>query len=309
MKVLSFGELLWDIIAGKAYIGGAPFNLACHLAGMGVKSTFISAVGRDKLGREALRIAKKYGLDTRYITTNLNLPTGKVEVYVDQQGYPKYNIHKGVAWDQIMLSKESKDKLLKETWDAFCFGTLAQRSAVNRDLLYELLSNLSCREMFYDVNLRQNFYQREWIEQSLHFNTILKLNEEEAINISKLLFGKIYCREDIFQALSSKYKLKILCLTLGEKGSLVYEGDNCYSIPGVKTKVQDTVGSGDSYSAAFLFAFLSGAGAGKSAIFANQVGAFVASRSGAIPEYSAQLRKQIRNFWHQQGKIYLKKIT
>lgn len=294
MKVLSFGELLWDIIGGKPYIGGAPFNLACHLAKMGAQSALISMVGSDRLGRKALRIAKKFGLNTEYIASNLNLPTGTVEVFLDRLGHPGYTIHNGVAWDEIILEKELKDNMLKETWDAFCFGTLVQRSKVNRNLLYELLSHLSCREIYYDVNLRQNFYQREWIERSLNFSTITKLNEEEATILSELLFDKIYSKEYFFKTLFYKYNLKLLCLTLGEKGSIFYDGYNFCSIPGVKVKVKDTVGAGDSYGAAFLFSFLSGASARESAEFANQIGAFVASYTGAIPEYSAKLKEKIK---------------
>lgn len=303
MKVLSFGELLWDIIEGRPYIGGAPFNLASHLAKMGIQSTYLSAVGKDILGKEALRIAKRYGLDTRYIVTNKYLPTGKVEVYLNPQGHPQYTIYENVAWDRIVLSEDLKSNLLKETWDAFCFGTLAQRSEYNRHLLYELLSRLSCEQVFYDVNLRQNFYQKEWIEQSLHFSTILKLNEEEAITLSELLFGETYRRKDFFPVLFSKYNLKLICLTLGEKGSLVYEGNNHYFIPRVKVIVKDTVGAGDSYSAAFLFSFLTGGNPEESGRFANQVSAFVASQSGAIPEYSTQLKEQIRVFKNRQKNI------
>ncbi|KUK85795.1 MAG: Fructokinase [candidate division TA06 bacterium 34_109] len=303
MKVLSFGELLWDIIEGKAYLGGAPFNVACHLAKMGIQSTYISAVGNDKLGQEALKIAKRYGLDTRYIVTHLYLPTGKVDVYLDQEGNPKYTIYEKVAWDRIVLSEDVKDDLIREKWDAFCFGTLAQRTKSNRVLLFNLLSHLSCRQVFYDVNLRQNFYQKEWIEQSLKFSTILKLNEEETVILSELLLGKVTSGEDFCRALFSKYnKLKVLCITLGEKGSLVFDGYNFYTVSGVKIKVKDTVGAGDSYSAAFLFSFLSGASSEESGIFANQVGAFVASQSGAVPKYPSKLREQIRVFKCKQGK-------
>lgn len=302
MKVLSFGELLWDIIEGKAYLGGAPFNVACHLSKMGIQSSYISAVGSDKLGQEALRIAKRYGLDTSYIMTHLYLPTGKVDVYLDQEGNPKYTIYENVAWDRIFLREDLKSDLLRENWDAFCFGTLAQRTKSNRDLLFNLLSHLSCRHVFYDVNLRQNFYQREWIEQSLKFSTILKLNEEETVILSELLLGKVTSRQDFCRALFSKYKLKIICITLGERGSLVFDGYNFYNISGVKIKVKDTVGAGDSYSAAFLFSFLSEASPEESGIFANQVGAFVASQSGAVPKYHSKLREQIRIFKCQREK-------
>jgi len=294
IKVLSFGELLWDIIGGKAYIGGAPFNLASHLAKMGVNSTYISTVGKDSLGEKALKIAEAYGLDPNCIATHPHLPTGKVDVYLNHKGHPKYTIHEDTAWDQIILHEGFRDLLFKENWDAFCFGTLAQRSESNRNLLYDLLSHLQCQYIFYDVNLRQNFYQREWIERSLHFSNMFKLNEEEVTTLSELLLGKVVSKEDFCHTISSKYSLKIICITLGENGSIVYDGQDFFKIPGVKVKVVDTVGAGDSFSAAFLFSLLSGLTPRESGLFANQVGAFVASQSGAVPEYLSILKEQIK---------------
>jgi len=294
IKVLAFGELLWDIIGGKAYIGGAPFNLASHLAKMDVKSTYISTVGKDSLGEKALKIAEKYGLDPNYIAIHPHLPTGKVDVYLNQKGHPKYTINKDTAWDQIILKERYMDLLFKENWDAFCFGTLAQRTESNRKVLQGLFSNLNCEYIFYDVNLRQNFYQKEWIEHSLYSSNIVKLNEEEVTTLSELLLGKVVNKEEFCHAISSEYSLKIICITLGENGSIVYDGQEFFRVSGVKVKVVDTVGAGDSFSAAFLFSLLSGLTPRESGSFANQVGAFVASQSGAVPEYSSILKEQIK---------------
>jgi len=294
INVFSFGEFLWDIIAGKTYIGGAFFNLAGHLAKMGVNSTYISTVGKDSLGEKALKIAEKYGLNPSYISIHPHLPTGKVDVYLNHKGHPKYTIHKDTAWDQIILKERCRDLLFKENWDAFCFGTLAQRTKSNRELLYGLFPQLNCKYIFYDVNLRQNFYQKEWIERSLHFSNMLKLNEEEVTTLSELLLGKVVSKEEFCHAISSEYSLKIICITLGENGSIVYDGQDFFQIPGVKVKVVDTVGAGDSFSAAFLFSSLSGLTPRESGLFANQVGAFVASQPGAVPEYSSILKEQIK---------------
>ena len=294
IKVLAFGELLWDIIGGKAYIGGAPFNLASHLAKMGVHSTYISTVGKDSLGEKALKIAEKYGLDPSYIAIHPHLPTGKVDVYLNHKGHPKYTIHKDTAWDQIILKEGCRDLLFRENWAAFCFGTLAQRTESNRKVLQGLFSNLNCEYIFYDVNLRKNFYQKEWIERSLYFSNILKLNEEEVTTLSELLLGKVVSKEEFCHAISSEYSLKIICITLGENGSILYDGKDFFRVPGVKVKVVDTVGAGDSFSAAFLFSLLSGLTPRESGLFANQMGAFVASQSGAVPEYSSILKEQIK---------------
>ena len=294
INVFSFGEFLWDIIAGKTYIGGALFNLAGHLAKMGVNSTYISTVGKDSLGEKALKIAEKYGLNPSNISIHPHLPTGKVDVYLNHKGHPKYTIHKDTAWDQIILKEGFRDFLLKENGDAFCFGALTECTESNQNILYDLLSHLQCQYIFYDVNLRQNFYQREWIEHSLHFSNMFKLYEEEVTILSELLLGKVVSKEDFCHAISSKYSLKIICITLGENGSIVYDGQDFFKIPGVKVKVVDTVGAGDSFSAAFLFSLLSGLTPRESGLFANQVGAFVASQSGAVPEYLSILKEQIK---------------
>jgi len=293
IKVLSLGELLWDIIEGKAYIGGAPFNLASHLAKMSVQSAYISSVGKDDLGESAIKIAKNYGLDTKYIAPHPNLPTGKVDVFLDEMGNPQYTIHENIAWDEINLQDKLKNELLKKNWHAFCFGTLAQRTNSNRELLYDLISQLDCNYIFYDVNLRQNFYQREWIEHSLKLSNILKINEDETKILSRLLLGKSVTIEEFCHIISSNYGIDIICITLGKNGSIVYHGQDCFHIEGVKVKVIDTVGAGDSYSAAFLFSFLSGRNPKECGQFANQVGAFVASQPGAVPEYSFKLKEKI----------------
>lgn len=294
IKVLSFGELLWDIIGGKAYIGGAPFNLASHLAKMGIQSTYISSVGKDDLGEQALKIARQYGLDTDYISIHATLPTGKVNVFLDKKGNPQYTINKNTAWDEIVLQDNLKNVLFKEYWDAFCFGTLAQRTKSNRELLYGLIPQLNCKYIFYDVNLRQNFYQKEWIEHSLKLSNMLKLNEEETKILSELLLGKSVTKEEFCQIIYSEYDIEIICITMGENGSIVYDGQNIFQVPGVTVKVIDTVGAGDSYSAAFLFSLLSGLNPRESGLFANQVGAFVASQPGGVPEYSSILKEQIK---------------
>ena len=195
-----------------------------------------------------------------------------------------------------MLEEKQKNSLLKENWDAFSFGTLAQRTKSNRDLLYDLLEHLPSHDIFYDVNIRQGFYQKEWIEHSLKSSTIVKLNDEEAVTLSNLLLGKMLDRKDFCQAIFNRYSLKIICITLGENGSIVYDGIDYYHVPGIQVEVVDTVGAGDGYSAAFLFSFLSGASLKESALFANQVGGYVASQAGAVPEYTPALRKRISNF-------------
>jgi fructokinase len=215
-------------------------------------------------------------------------------VFLDEKGNPQYTINKNTAWDEIILQDNLKNTLFEENWHAFCFGTLAQRTKSNRELLYNLIPQLNCKYIFYDVNIRQNFYHSEWIDHSLKISNMLKLNQEETKIVSELLLGKKVSKKEFCHIITAEYGIEIICITMGENGSMVYDGHDCLHIPGEKIKVLDTVGAGDSYSAAFLFSFLSGWNPSECGKFANQVGAFVASKSGAVPEYSSELKENIK---------------
>ena len=142
MKALFFGEILWDVIENKPYIGGAPFNLAAHMTKMGFKSTLISSVGKDALGRKALKEAEKRGINSSFIRVHPDLPTGIVEVSLDERGHPTYLIKENVAWDNIVLNQDLIDNLTKDKWEIFCFGTLAQRTKENREVLSQIISQV-----------------------------------------------------------------------------------------------------------------------------------------------------------------------
>jgi len=308
MHILSFGEILWDIINDKAYIGGAPFNLAVHLTKMGCKSTFISSVGNDDLGQKALKEVKKRGIDTTFIKIHPNLPTGTVEVSLDKNGHPTYQINENVAWDNIVLSQDLINNLTKTKWEIFCFGTLAQRTLENRETLNRILLSIKPHHIFYDVNLRQNYYRKEWIEKSLCQSTIVKLNNREAFTLSEMLFGRRLKQKDFFETLVQKYDLSIVCITHGKDGASVYHHNLLEKIPGINGPVTDTVGAGDSFSAGFLFAYLCGSGIYEATEIAEMVGNFVVSQSGAVPEYPQWLEKEIKNLIKNKTKIDEKSV-
>lgn len=295
MKTLLFGEILWDIIDNKPYIGGAPFNLSAHLAKMGFESTLISSVGKDVLGRKALKEAEKRGINSSLISIHPNLPTGIVEVNLDERGHPTYMIKEDVAWDNIIIDQDLTDGLTKTKWEIFCFGTLAQRTKENRELLGRIMSWAHPRHVFYDVNLRQNYYKKEWIEKSLCQSSIVKLNDREALIVSELLFGETLKQENFVNRISQDYDLSIVCITHGKNGSSIYYNGKLEKIPGINGPVADTVGGGDSYSAGFLFSYLCGTSIYEAAEFAEIVGNFVVSQSGAVPKYPKWLEKEIEN--------------
>jgi len=302
LNILSFGEILWDIIDSKPYIGGAPFNLATHLAKMGCKSTLISSVGKDALGRKALKEAEKRGINSSFITVHPNLPTGIVEVNLDEKGHPAYMIKEDVAWDNIILDQDLIGSLTKIKWEIFCFGTLAQRTKENRKILNQIISQIKPNHIFYDVNLRQNYYEKDWIEKSLLQSTITKLNNQEALVLSKLLFNQKLKQKDFVETLAQEYNLSIICITYGKNGSVIYHDRQLEKVPGINGPVTDTVGAGDSYSAGFLFSYLCGNSVYKAAEFAEIVGNFVVSQSGAVPKYPEWLKKEIRNLKYKNKK-------
>jgi len=295
MKALLFGEILWDIIDSKPYIGGAPFNLAAHLTKMGFKSTLISSVGKDTLGRKALKEAEKRGINSSFIRVHPHLPTGIVEVNLDEKGHPAYMIKENVAWDNIILDQDLVDSITKTKWEIFCFGTLAQRTKENRKILNQIIPKIKPNHIFYDVNLRQNYYEKDWIEKSLLQSTITKLNDQEALVLSKLLFNQKFKQKDFVETLAQEFVLPVICITHGKNGSSIYCDGKLEKVAGINGPVADTVGGGDSYSAGFLFSYLCGNSVYKAAELAEKVGNFVVSQSGAVPKYPKWLEKEIKN--------------
>jgi len=295
VKALFFGEILWDIIENKPYIGGAPFNLAAHMTKMGLKSTLISSVGKDALGRKALKEAEKRGINSSFIRVHPHLPTGIVEVSLDERGHPTYLIKENVAWDNIVLNQGLIDNLIKDKWEIFCFGTLAQRTKENREVLSQIISWVRPHHIFYDLNLRQNYYKKEWIEKSLCQSSMVKLNDREVLIVSELLFGETLKQENFIQRICQEYDLSIICITHGKNGSSIYYDGKLEKVAGINGPVADTVGGGDSYSAGFLFSYLCGTSIYEAAEFAEMVGNFVVSQSGAVPKYPKWLEKEIEN--------------
>ena len=293
MQALSFGEILWDIIDNKAHLGGAPFNLAAHLAKMGMDSYMISSLGNDELGSRAIGKVKSFKMNDKYISMQENHSTGTVDVELSDKGIPTYIIHTDTAWDNIILTDNQLKDLFRQEWGVFCFGTLAQRTESNRTLLHDILDNISAKHIFYDVNLRQDYFDKAWIEASLNKSTIVKLNDEEGNVLANMLFNQTLTEKGFAQKLYDKYNLELVCITRGENGVAVYHNNGLEEIPSIKVKVGDTVGAGDSFSAGFLLDYLSGKTPKESAEFAVKIGGFVASSFGAIPEYSESIKNEI----------------
>jgi len=294
IKALTFGEALFDIIKGSSHLGGAPLNLAAHLAKLGAKPAVITAVGKDDLGKILFARAEEMGIDTSYILVDEKRPTGTVTVELEDEGIPIFTINEGMAWDAITPDEKTFKALSGEKWDVFCFGTLAQRSEENRRTLKKLLSEIKANNFFYDVNLRAGFYTKEWILSSLERCTILKMNEEEAATVSDLLLGTTHSCKDLCRLLTEKYPdISVICITKGPEGAAVYHKGVYEKIKTTPVEVADTVGAGDAFSAGFLYTYLSGHSVSKAASIACILGTYVASKAGSVPEYSKKFIKEL----------------
>jgi len=293
IKLLSFGEVLWDIIDGQAYIGGAPFNLAAHASQCGLDAYLLSRVGADDLGRRARAEIDRMNVHRQYVQTDHQYPTSTVTVRLSANGHPAYVIHQNVAWDFVDVRKDMLAGLVAENFHVVCFGSLAQRAAVPRASLMRVLEKLKGVPTFFDVNLRQNYYSRELLMASLQHTTILKLNDSEVKIIADLLFGRNMTATEFARAVQGKFPVRVILITMGAKGCAVTEDGAVEICPVHQVAVADTVGAGDAFSAAFLAGWLRGKTAIEAAATGNLLGAFVASHRGAIPDYDNEIRSRL----------------
>lgn len=281
-KIVGIGEALWDMLPEGKKIGGAPANFAYHVSQFGLESYVVSAVGDDELGHEIVANFDKKGL--KRVIEIVPYPTGTVQVSIDRAGVPQYDIREGVAWDNIPCTPQL-EQLACQT-RAVCFGSLAQRSEVSRTTLNRFLDAMPKREdtlVVFDVNLRQNFYSAEILEHSMLRCNILKINDEELVTVSRMFNWPGLDLEDRCWLLLGKYDLKMLILTCGINGSYVFTPGN-YSFQGTPVvEVADTVGAGDSFTAAFISSIILGRSIPESHKTAVEVSAYVCTQNGAMP--------------------------
>ena len=286
MKALAFGEILWDIIEGKHYIGGAPFNFAAHVVRNGGQATILSSVGNDELGRRAIDEVNRLGVDSSMVAVHESRPTGTVDVFL-REGQPDYTIHQQVAFDYI--SDSALPAILHQEFDVFYFGSLAQRNEVSSRSLDKILNSTHFRQVFYDINIRKAFYSREIVARSLERSTIFKINDQEAQIISRLFFDQDLSLESFAQKIINRFEVPLVIITAAEKGCYVASEGEFIHVSAVPVMVADAVGAGDAFSAAFVSNLLRTRDIRQAAEVANRVGAFVASQRGAIPDYPESL--------------------
>ncbi len=280
--VIGMGEALWDVLPEGKKIGGAPANFAYHVSQFGLPSCVVSAVGDDALGKEIIENFVSKGLTHRIET--VPYPTGTVQVEIDQAGVPQYEIKENVAWDNIPYTAMLEQ--LAERTTAVCFGSLAQRNVVSRTTINRFLDAIPAENkplIVFDVNLRQGFYNKEILCNSMKRCNILKINDEELVTVSRMFGYPGIDLQDKCWILLGKYNLQMLILTCGINGSYVFTPGNVSFQPTPKVEVADTVGAGDSFTAAFIASILKGKSVAEAHSCAVQTSAFVCTKKGAMP--------------------------
>ena len=285
--IVGLGEALWDCLPEGRKIGGAPANFAYHASQFGYEAHAVSAVGNDALGDETIEALKANGL--KLCMPRVDFPTGQVLVSLDEDGVASYDIKEGSAWDNIPFTPEMEQ--LAGRCSAVCFGSLAQRNEVSRNAIYRFLNATpkGCMRIF-DINLRQNFYSKEVIQESLRRCNVMKINDEELVIIGRMFGYPGLDIENKCWLILGKYNLDMLVLTCGVNGSYVFSKGAMSFLESPKVEVADTVGAGDSFTGAFVASILSGKTIPEAHRIGVNVSAYVCTQNGAMPAIPEELK-------------------
>ena len=292
LKLVGIGEILWDLLPDGRQLGGAPANFAYHASALGARGSIVSRIGNDSFGREILMTLQKLGLRTDLIEVDSTAPTGTVNVTVASDGQPQFIIHEPVAWDAI-TGNEAARKVVSEA-DAVCFGTLAQRRPASHHAIRSLVQ-LTRQSAFriLDVNLRQNYYSRELIDESLAVANLLKMNDTELPRIGSM-FGWEGDERHVIKQIANRFDLHTIALTRGAHGSLLYSRGAWDDHTGIPATVVDTVGAGDSFTAAMTIGLLAGWPLAVINARANEIAAVVCRHVGGTPPIPDRLSEPFR---------------
>ncbi len=291
MKSWSFGEVLWDLIDGREYIGGAPFNVAAHLARLGDLGSILTRIGVDPRGTAALEEMRRMGVDASSVQIDPMHPTGWARVELDAAGAPSFRFAEEPAYD--FIAYDDAWGVAGAAADAVCFGTLVQRGEGSRESLHRLLAAVSFRHVFFDVNIRRDFCPEEVLRRSLAAATIVKLNAGEVGRIAAALYGGAMGEAELAARIAGDFGAATVCITKGGEGCTIHGHGAPRDVPAERVEVVDTVGAGDAFSAAFLHHFVRTGDPFESARRGNLLGAYVASRAGAVPDYTEEIRRAL----------------
>ena len=285
--IVGLGEVLWDVLPDGKKIGGAPANFAYHVGRFGYNSVAVSAIGEDRLGDETLAALDEKGL--KYILPRVPYPTGTVQVTLDDDGVPTYEIRENVAWDNVPFTPEIEE--VARNCRAVCWGSLAQRNVVSRQTINKFLDTMpdgDGRLKIFDINLRQNFYTKEVLSESVSRCNVLKINDEELVAIGRMFGYPGLDMRDKCWLILGKYNLDMLVLTCGVNGSYVFTPGSVSFQETPSVEVADTVGAGDSFTGSFCASILSGMPVSEAHWLAVRVSAYVCTQNGAMPSYDPE---------------------
>ena len=289
VRIVSVGEILWDVIGENEYLGGAPLNFAAHVQKLGHEVYPLSAVGADQRGQKAIEMLESRGMSTEFIQVLRDQPTGTAEVELDMEGKPTFRIVRPVAYDFVELADHELTQIakLKPAW--IYLGTLYHMSRRSLAATKKLLAAVPEARRFYDINLRDGHWSLAMVEQLCSLTNVIKLSDFEAESLDASVDaseGPSDSIEDLCRRWTARFALEAMCVTLGERGCAIFKDGKFTRASGYHITVADTVGAGDAFSAAFVHGLSQGWDAHQIAGWANAVGALVASRSGPIPDWS-----------------------
>jgi fructokinase len=289
MRILSTGEVLWDIVEGMEFLGGAPLNFSVTSQRLGNFVSLLTGVGDDELGRKALRKMNSLGLKTDFVQIVREAPTGTAQVTLDKSGSATFQIARPAAFDVLNVNSGLIRRCLTALPDWIYFGTLANAYAPNEEMLHSLVEQLQPVKCFYDMNLRDGHWNLSLIERLSALATVIKLNDEEAKRIFDMKFGSLpYTLERFCERWSESFAVQLICVTMGSAGCALHSNNSFRTFGGYSVDVVDTVGAGDAFAAGLLYGLDLGWSPQRIAFFANALGAMIASRRGATPEWTIE---------------------
>ncbi|MGD0500904.1 MAG: carbohydrate kinase [Bryobacteraceae bacterium] len=285
-RILAIGEILWDVFDDSTRLGGASLNFTAHASRLGHEAVLVSAVGNDALGARALAAIEALGLSARLIGTTSRFPTGAASVELGPGGQPAFRIHRPAAYDAVELSAPRFEWIARWEPEWLYYGTLLFTARPARETLRRLIEALPRARRFYDVNLRPESYSSELVAELLSLANVVKLNETEMDAVAEIANLPRSSIAGFCQAGAARYGWDTACVTLGARGCAIWSGGEYVEAPGYPVEVADTVGAGDGFAAALLHGLARRDKLSEIARFANRVGAIVASRPGAIPDWN-----------------------
>jgi fructokinase len=286
MRLLCFGEIVWDEIRGQRFIGGGPFNVAAHARILGVDEVYLlSAVGREALGETTRQVIRQSGVNDEFVKT-VDADTCVVKATIDDRGNATFFIPDPTSFDQIEVTDDELQRIRGMKFDCFYFGTIAQRRPRTRSSLQRLIEHGGFKHVLCDVNLRMNYFDRDVLEWSFRHSDTVKLNEEEAVVVRQLCDIDGQQRQPFCDRLRSEFGIRWVCLTGGDKGAWISWPQGFSFCPASEVDVADTIGAGDAFAAAMVSKLYADGSPADACTFACRVGGMVASRRGAVPQYT-----------------------